>query len=132
MSNKAKLSAATTAFGHRLRSLRLEKKITLASMAKILGVTTSYLSQIETGKKNPSSPVMVDHICAILGLIWDDAEAMKELAKSSKSRVLIDTSALGIEATRAANLMAKVILLVDEDEAKIMAEWLETRLHQDD
>ena len=89
-------------------------------------------SQIETGKKNPSSPVMVDQICAILGLIWDDAEAMKELAKSSKSRVLIDTSALGIEATRAANLMAKVIPLVDEDEAKIMAEWLETRLHQDD
>ena len=131
MTNKAKLTKTNTAFGHRLRSLRLEKNITLASMAKILGVTVSYLSQIETGKKSPSSLVMVDQICAILGLIWDDAEEMKQLALDSKSRVTIDTTGLGLEATRAANLMAKVINKVDEDEAKYMADWLESRLHPD-
>ena len=130
MTNKAKLSAANTAFGYRLRSLRLKKNITLASMAKILGVTTSYLSQIETGKKNPSSPAMVDQICAILGLIWDDAEELKDLAFNSKTRVTIDTTYLGLEATRAANLMARVITKVNEDEAKLMAEWLEARLQE--
>ncbi len=118
-----------TAFGQRLRALRHEKSITLADMAKILGVTSSYLSQIETGKKNPTSSVMVDQICAILGLIWDDAEEMKRLAAHSKSRVMIDTSHLGPEATRAANLMAEVLPKVDDDEAKLMADWLTTRLN---
>lgn len=117
-----------TAFGQRLRDLRIAKNITLAAMAKILGVTTSYLSQIETGKKPPSSPVMVDQICAILGLIWDDAEHMKQLAAQSKARVTIDTTALGPEATRAANLMAGVLSKVDDDEAKLMADWLQSRL----
>ena len=117
-----------TAFGQRLRQLRGEKNITLASMAKILGVTTSYLSQIETGKKPPASPVMVDQINAILGLIWDDAEAMKILAAQSKSRVTIDTTALGPEATKAANLMAELLPKVDDKEAKLMADWLQSRL----
>lgn len=117
-----------TAFGQRLRDLRRQKSITLASMAKILGVTTSYLSQIETGKKPPSSIAMVDHICAILGLIWDDAEEMKQLAAQSKSRVTIDTVALGPEATRAANLMAELLPKVDDEEAKLMADWLQSRL----
>jgi transcriptional regulator with XRE-family HTH domain len=117
-----------TAFGHRLRELRLEKKITLTAMAKILGVTASYLSQIETGKKSSVSPVMLDQICAILGLIWDDAEEIKRLARQSKSRVKIDTTTLGPEATRAANLISEVLSKVDEDEAKLMANWLEDRL----
>jgi hypothetical protein len=71
---------------------------------------------------------MLDQICAILGLIWDDAEEMKRLAGQSKSRVTIDTTALGPEATRAANLMAEVLAKVDDDEAKLMAAWLEDRL----
>ena len=117
-----------TAFGQHLRQLRREKSITLADMAKIMGVTSSYLSQIETGKKNPTSPVMVDQICAILGLIWDDAEHMKRLAAQSKARVSIDTSQLGPEATRAANLMAELLPKVDDEEAKLMADWLSARL----
>jgi transcriptional regulator with XRE-family HTH domain len=117
-----------TAFGNRLRELRKEKKITLTAMSKILGVTASYLSQIETGKKSTISPVMLDQICAILGLIWDDAEEMKRLSNQSKSRVAIDTTALGPEATRAANLMAEVLSKVDDAEAKLMADWLEDRL----
>ena len=118
-----------TAFGQRLRDLRVQKNITLSAMAKILGVTTSYLSQIETGKKPPSAPAMVDQICAILGLIWDDAEEMKTLASQSKSRVTIDTTSLGPEATRAVNLMGELLPKVDDDEAKLMADWLQSRLN---
>ena len=97
MTNKAKLSATNTAFGYRLRSLR-PKKITLASMAKIVGVTTNIFHKSKQ-VKSPSSPAMVDQICAILGLIWDDAEELKDLAFNSKTRVTIDTTHLGLEAT---------------------------------
>lgn len=127
MSNKDHLIG--TAFGQKLRDLRVRKNITLSVMAKILGVTTSYLSQIETGKKPPSSAAMVDQICAILGLIWDDAEEMKKLALQSKSRVTIDTTSLGPEATRAANLMVELLPKVEDDEAKLMADWLQSRLN---
>jgi len=45
----------------------------------------------------------------------------------SKPRAVIDTTDLGAEATRAANLMAEVLPRVDDEEARLMAEWLEER-----
>jgi redox-regulated HSP33 family molecular chaperone len=70
---------------------------------------------------------MVDQICALFGLIWDDAEALKELARQSRTRVVIDTTELGPEATRAANLMAQVLPRVEEEEAEQMARFLAER-----
>jgi transcriptional regulator with XRE-family HTH domain len=116
-----------TPFGIKLRQLREKKGMTLTTMAKTLGITSAYLSQLETGKRGQPSAVMVDRICAILGLIWDDAEALKDLARLSKPRAVIDTTDLGAEATRAANLMAEVLPRVDDEEARLMAEWLEER-----
>lgn len=118
-----------TPFGIKLRLLREERNISMASMAKHLQVSPAYLSQLETGKKGFPSTVMVDHICAMLGLIWDDAEELKRLAQLSKARVVIDTSSLGPEATRAANLFADVMSRVDDEDAKLMADWLEERLN---
>lgn len=116
-----------TPFGIKLRALRDERGITMAAMAKHLHVSPAFLSQLETGKKGQPTSVMVDHICALLGLIWDDAEELKRLAQLSKARVVIDTAPLGAEATRAANLMNEVLGRVDEDEAKLMADWLDER-----
>ena len=116
-----------TPFGIKSRQLREKKGMTLTTMAKTLGITSAYLSQLETGKRGQPSAVMVDRICAILGLIWDDAEALKDLARLSKPRAVIDTTDLGAEATRAANLMAEVLPRVDDEEARLMAEWLEER-----
>ena len=116
-----------TPFGIKLRELRGTNGITMAEMAKYLSVTPSYLSQLETGKKGHPTTAMVDRICAMLGLIWDDAEELKRLAQISKARVVIDTATLGAEATRAANLMAQVLHRVDDNEAKLMANWLDGR-----
>ena len=58
----------------------------------------------------------VDQICAVFGLIWDDAEELKTLARLSRVRVVIDTAGLGPEATRAANLMAQMLPRADEQE----------------
>ena len=42
------------AFGDRIRTLRLERGWTQVEMADFLVMDSSYLSEIETGKKDPS------------------------------------------------------------------------------
>jgi transcriptional regulator with XRE-family HTH domain len=44
--------------GNRIRSLRRKNGWTQVEMADILGVDRSYLSEIETGKKDPSLRVL--------------------------------------------------------------------------
>jgi transcriptional regulator with XRE-family HTH domain len=41
-------------FGERIRTLRLERGWTQVEMADFLAMDRSYLSEIETGKKDPS------------------------------------------------------------------------------
>ena len=45
-------------FGLRLRTLRRKHGWTQVEMAEMLGVDRSYLSEIETGKKDPSLRVL--------------------------------------------------------------------------
>ena len=116
-----------TPFGARLREIRRGKGLTQAVVARSLGVSVPYLSQLENGRRGQPSPAMVDRICALFGLIWDDAESLKELAGHSRTRVVIETSALGPEATRAANLMAQVLPRIDDEEAGRMARFLAER-----
>ena len=116
-----------TPLGLKIRELRKTNNITMKAMAAYLGVSSSYLSQLETGKKGQFSAAMLDQICTMLNLIWDDAEELKKLSQVSKAKVIIDTNHLGIEATRVANLVAIVLKNVDENEAKLMADWLNER-----
>jgi len=44
--------------GNRIRALRQERGWTQVEMAEMLGVDRSYLSEIETGKKDPSLRVL--------------------------------------------------------------------------
>jgi len=44
--------------GNRVRSLRKERGLTQVELAEMLGVDRSYLSEIETGKKDPSLRVL--------------------------------------------------------------------------
>lgn len=120
-----------TVFGTRLRQLRIQHGMTLAVLARQLGVTAAYLSQLETGKRGKASAVLVDQICGCLGLIWDEAEALKTLAGLSDTRVVVDSAALGPQATRAANLFAMLLPRLDDEDARKMADWLENRSRQE-
>ncbi|MGH2397137.1 MAG: helix-turn-helix domain-containing protein, partial [bacterium] len=40
--------------GRRVRALRMKREWTQVEMAELLGIDRSYLSEIETGKKDPS------------------------------------------------------------------------------
>jgi transcriptional regulator with XRE-family HTH domain len=44
--------------GNRVRSLRLKHGWTQVDLAEMLGIDRSYLSEIETGKKDPSLRVL--------------------------------------------------------------------------
>ncbi len=45
-------------FGQELRKLRKEARYTQDQLAKFAGVSTSYISQLETGNKNPTDRVI--------------------------------------------------------------------------
>ena len=44
--------------GNRVRRLRRERNWTQVEMAELLGIDRSYLSEIETGKKDPSLTIL--------------------------------------------------------------------------
>ena len=62
----------TTTFGHQLRELRLNKEITLRDFAKRLGVTPTYVSQIEQEYCRPPKANVVEKMAKILGQDVDE------------------------------------------------------------
>ncbi|PCI60553.1 MAG: transcriptional regulator [Kordiimonadales bacterium] len=103
-----------TPFGEKMRALRAVKEVSQAEMAKALDVSAAYLSALEHGNRGAPSFALVHKIIEYFGLIWDDAEDLKEVARLSKPKVSIDTSGLDPRATKAANLLAKKIGRLDD------------------
>ena len=54
-------------FGSILKQLRLDKDIGLRELAKMIGKSPSYLSEIESGHASPPSPEMILDIAHALG-----------------------------------------------------------------
>ena len=102
-----------TPFGVKIRDWRQRKNRTLHQQAEALGVTAAYLSALETGTRGRPSSVLVDQICVWLGLIWDDAEELKQLAAISHPKPTIDASRSIADAVCLANLVAANIRSLD-------------------
>jgi len=88
--------------GKRFRDLRKQKRLTLARMAKMTGRSVSLLSQIETGKVNPSfssMQIIADALDVPLSQLMLQDEAVGEndhaLMKSRDRKVL--TTRGGVE-----------------------------------
>ncbi|MCV6625963.1 MAG: helix-turn-helix domain-containing protein [Cellvibrionaceae bacterium] len=105
-----------TPFGERLRELRAHKGVKQAEMAADLDVSAAYLSALEHGKRGAPSWAFIQKLIQYFGLIWDDAEELKELAFLSKPKVTIDTSGLDPRATRAVNILSQRIGRLGERE----------------
>ena len=111
-----------TPFGERLRDLRAERGIALGDMARALGVSPTYLSALEHGKRGRPSWGFVQRVIQYFNIIWDDAEALQRLADISHPRVVVDTAGLSPTATRVANRLARCVGdLSDEDLAALEA-----------
>ncbi len=74
-------------FGDVVRRRRLEARITLRAMARALGVSAAYISDIELGHRNPPQDEMLAKIADLLEI---DRDRLEYLAVFSRRRVSID------------------------------------------
>jgi transcriptional regulator with XRE-family HTH domain len=105
-----------TPFGEKLRQLRRERSVSQKEMAAALGVSAGYLSALEHGRRGVPSWTMVQNIIGYFNVIWDDAEELEQLAATSDPRVVIDTAGLSPRATALANLLAKEISRLSDEQ----------------
>ena len=83
-----------TPFGKAVRHLRIENEMLLGGLADALGVSSSYLSQIEAGKK-PIPPGFPDRVAQIMKLEAPAAADLRQQAAISMSefKIVIETGA---------------------------------------
>lgn len=98
-----------TPFGARLRALRSARGMNLKDLAAQLQVSSAYLSALEHGRRGAPSIGLVHQVCDLLGLIWNQAEELADLARLSHPRVTVDTAGLTPEQTALANRLAQTI-----------------------
>lgn len=98
-----------TPFGERVRELRAMKGVTLTEMARAIGVSPTYLSALENGRRGAPTWALVQRIITYFNVIWDEAEDLQKRAAVSRPRVTVDTAGLSPQATELANLMAQEI-----------------------
>lgn len=102
-----------TPFGEAVRKLRMRKGVSQKQMAAAIGVSPAYLSALEHGRRGLPSFDLLQRIAGYFNIIWDEAEELFLLARSSDPRVVVDTSGLAPEYTAFANLLASRIRNLD-------------------
>jgi transcriptional regulator with XRE-family HTH domain len=102
-----------TPFGARLRELRAARGILQRDMAAALEVSPAYLSALEHGRRGAPSAGLIHQICEFLGLIWDDADELKNLARLSRPRLKVNAAGLTPEQTALGNRLARQLRNLD-------------------
>ena len=114
-----------TPFGAKLRALRTARGILQRDMAAALAVSPAYLSALEHGRRGAPSAGLIHQICAYLGLIWDDADELKALARLSRPRLKLHTAGLSPEQTALGNRMARELRRLDPQTVAAMHRLLD-------
>jgi len=102
-----------TEFGQFLRKLRIDHNELLKHMAEKLGVSSSFLSAVETGKRNIPDG-WVEKICLYYNLAMFEQEALKDAAANSAMAVTIDLSNMVPKRRETASLFARKFDEVDD------------------
>jgi transcriptional regulator with XRE-family HTH domain len=68
-------------FGERIRAARKAKGLTLERVALAVGVTVAYICSIELGSDKPPMPAKVKRLCGLLGLDYQEMQALAYLEK---------------------------------------------------
>ena len=114
-----------TPFGAKLRAMRAERGVLLKDMALDIGVSPTYLSALEHGRRGRPNWVCVQRVIAYFNVIWDDAEELMRLADLSHPRISILTAGLSPEATALANRLAKRIGQLDQPSIEALHQVLD-------
>jgi transcriptional regulator with XRE-family HTH domain len=108
-----------TPFGEKLRALRAARGVSQAAMAAALDISPAYLCALEHGRRGAPSAGLIHQICGYFGLIWDDADELRGLARLSRPRVRLNTAGLTAAQTALASRLARE--LRDLDPASVAA-----------
>lgn len=63
-------------FGKQLRELRESRGLSLRQIGYVAGVSSSYLSQVETGERSVPTPKVLKKLAPVLGVTYDRLMAM--------------------------------------------------------
>ena len=111
-----------TPFGEKLVSLREQRGWNQKNTAEKLGVSAAFLSALENGQRGKPSRRLLHAICQTFGIIWDEADALAELAAASHPVVKLNTRGLSATHTRFAHALAGKIAEMPEDQLR---DWLD-------
>ncbi len=114
-----------TPFGEKLRELRATRGVLQRDMAAALAVSPAYLSALEHGRRGAPSAGLIHQICDFFGLIWDEADELRILAKLSRPRVRVDAAGLTAAQTALANRLAKSLRDLDVDTVQALVKILD-------
>lgn len=70
-------------FGMYLTTLRLKHRFKQKDLAKVLNVYSSYISEIESGRRNPPSTKVIDSITSAMSLNREEVDQLKAYAEQS-------------------------------------------------
>jgi len=102
-----------TEFGQYLRKLRIDCKELLKDMAVKLEVTSSFLSAVETGKRNiPDN--WVEKISQLYSLDFFEQQTLKKVVDNSAKTITMDISNMVNKKKETAFLFARTFYDVDD------------------
>ncbi|MCH6872636.1 helix-turn-helix domain-containing protein [Escherichia coli] len=113
-----------TPFGKKVRKLRIDVGVTLKSMADAMGVTSSYLSAIETGKRAVTDPVLKSIISYFTNEGVQAGDELTKAARDSQQSVEINLSGKNQNAREVAMAFARNFDELSDDEFKRLRELL--------
>ncbi|GHU74104.1 hypothetical protein FACS1894188_01360 [Clostridia bacterium] len=103
-----------TEFGRVLRKIRIDHAEIIKDMAEKLGVTASYVSTVETGKRNiPEN--WVEQISGMYNLDDDNRQQLKNAAEISAKCIKLNLDNLALGRRETAILFAREFEKIDED-----------------
>ncbi len=112
-----------TKFGEFMRVLRIQHHEVMGDVAKLLGVSTPFLSAVENGKKNVPEE-WFDVLAAHYSLSNNQIIEMKEAAENSRNQVKITLSKSEPYQREVALQFARSFEGIDEDTAEKILELL--------
>jgi transcriptional regulator with XRE-family HTH domain len=115
-----------TPFGERLRGLREARGLKLKDMAQELGVTPTYLSALEHGRRSKPNWSFVQRVIHYFNIIWDEADELQRLADNSNPKITVETAGLSAKATELANRLARDIADLSEADLDAHLRLLDT------
>ena len=117
-----------TPFGEKLRALRLARGVLQRDMAAALEVSPAYLSALEHGRRGAPSAGLIHQVSEYFGLIWDDADELRALAKLSRPKLKLNTGGLTAQQTALGNRLARSLRHLDADTVAMMHSLLDAAL----